>query len=403
MRILIPTIGTRGDVQPFIALAHGLIQAGHEVRLASHPAMKSLVESHTVAFTPIGPDIDFAKEVAAIRSRTRNAIFALIQAMRYGFELLEACHEDLLAECRTTELVIVPTAIATGKNEAELLKLPYLSVTFMPWAIPYHDPDRPFFKRIFYNAMDGLIHLVTTRPLNQIRKRQGLGPVGAEGFGSARLNLIPISPLVYAPNPLWETNHQLVGYWFTKDPRNWEPPASLVAFIEDGDSPVLVNLGAMSAGDDTTLETARLFIDAVQQVGLRAIIQGWDTAIRKLTLPGNIYPAGPLPHSWLLPHCSGIVHHGGFGTTAAGMQYGLPALVIPHIADQFYWGQRVYELEVGPRPIMRSKLNMQDVVIGLDELARNEKLSTTAYMLGQRIRSENGVEKAITLIEQTFK
>jgi sterol 3beta-glucosyltransferase len=97
----------------------------------------------------------------------------------------------------------------------------------------------------------------------------------------------------------------------------------------------LVSLGAISLGDEDSLENAGLFVEAIRQIGLRAIIQGWDSGMKQLSLPERIFAAGPLPHSWLLPRCAGIDHHGGFGTTAAGFRAGIPQLVIPSIADQF--------------------------------------------------------------------
>jgi len=402
MRIIIPTIGSRGDVQPFIALAQGLVQAGHAVTLASHPVMKALVESHGVPFAPIGPDINLAEEVATIRHRARNSAMGLIHGMRFGFDILERSHKDIVVQCRQADLVIVPTAVAAGKNEAELLNLPTLSVTLMPWAIPWDDPDRPVLKRIVYRAIDGLVHLITTRPLNRMRKRLGLPPVGEEGFTSARLNLVPVSPAVFAPNPRWASRHRLVGYWFAKMPEEWEPPADLLSFLEVGAPPVLVSLGAMSLGDDDALASASLFVKAIQQANLRAIIQGWEAGIRQMRLPPDIYSAGSLPHGWLLPHCAGIVHHGGFGTTAAGLRAGIPALVIPHIADQFYWGQQVYDLGVGPQPIRRTKLDENGLAASLEELIRNERLREKASRIGEEIRTEKGVENAIRLIEATF-
>ena len=116
----------------------------------------------------------------------------------------------------------------------------------------------------------------------------------------------------------------------------------------------------------------------------------------------NIYAIDSLPHSWLLPRCAGVVHHGGFGTTAAGLRAGIPALVIPHIADQFYWGQQIHELGVGPEPIRRARLDTNGLVASLDDLVRNKKLHVTASILGEKIRSENGVENAVRLIEETF-
>lgn len=402
MRILIPTIGSRGDVQPFIALAQGLIQAGHSVTLASHPVMKALVTFYGVPFAPMGPDIDLAEEMAAIRQQSRNTAVGLIQAMRFGFKMLERSHQDMMALCRDADLVVVPTAVAAGRNEAELSHLPYLSVNLMPWSIPWDDPARPFIKKVVYRALDGLIHLITTQPLNRIRRQQGLPPVGKEGFTSPRLDLVPISPTVYAPNPLWESQHRVVGYWFAETPAGWEPPADLLAFLEKGRPPILVSLGAMSLGKGDALESAKLFVDAIQQVGMRAIIQGWEAGIKQMALPPPLYAAGSLPYDWLLPRCAGVVHHGGYGTTGASFRAGLPALVIPHIADQFYWGQRVHELGTGPQLIPRAKLDQQRLTVALDELVRNESLHTAAALLGETIRAETGVENAVRLIEEIF-
>jgi len=402
MKIVIPTIGSRGDVQPFIALAQGLEKAGHEAVLASHPVMKSLVESHEVTFEPIGPDIDLAERVAVIRQKARNVVIGLIQGMRFGFEMLEKSHADILALCEEADLVVVPTAVATGKNEAERLKIPYLSVNLMPWAIPWDDPDRSIFKRTLYKAIDGVIHLITTRPLNRIRKRQGLPPVGKEGFESKQLNLIPISPSIYDPNPFWDSQHKVVGYWFADEPVTWHPPEDLLTFLINGGPPILISLGAMSLGDKGAEEAVNLFVSAIQQVEIRAIIQGWQTAVKQSTLPPNIFASESLPHSWLLSCCQGIVHHGGYGTTAASFRACIPALVIPHIADQFYWGQRVYELGVGPKPIRRTHLEINGLAASLFELVRNKNMKNTALKLGEKIRSENGVEHAVRMIEETF-
>lgn len=217
MNIVIPTIGSRGDVQPFIALAQGLIRAGHSVTLASHPVMETLVAPHNVPFTPIGPDIDLAREVAAIRLRSRNPMIGLMRGMRFGMGMVERSHDDILALCPTADLVVVSAQSAAGKNEADQLNLPYLSVTLMPWAIPWDDPERPLFRRLAYGVINGFVRLITTLPLNRMRKRQGLPPVGKEGFTSPLLNLIPVSPAVYEPNMLWEDRHQMVGYWFVEE------------------------------------------------------------------------------------------------------------------------------------------------------------------------------------------
>ena len=132
MRIVIPTIGTRGDVQPFIALARGLQRAGHSVRVLSHPAMHGLVEAHGVAFAPIGPDVDMGLQAAEIRGRSGSAIVELFRTMQFAFEVLKQSHTDILAQCRDADLVIFPANSAAGKNEADALGLPGISANFLP-------------------------------------------------------------------------------------------------------------------------------------------------------------------------------------------------------------------------------------------------------------------------------
>ena len=401
MRVIIPTIGSRGDVQPFIALAQGLARAGHKATLASHPVMNALVESHGVAFRAIGPHIDLARRVADIRQSSRSSMAGLVNAMRFSFDMLQQSHGDILALCRGADLVVVSAQSAAGKNEADLLGVPYLSVTLMPWAIPYDDPQRALWRRAAYGFLDRLVGLLTTRPLNRLRRDLGLPPVGREGFASSRLNLVPVSPAVYEPNPHWEPHHRVLGYWFAQDPAGWEPPDELLAFLEAGEPPVAVSLGAMSIGDRAG-ETAALFVDAIHQAGVRAIIQGWGSALEQLTLAPTVHAAGSLPHSWLLPRCAALVHHGGFGTTSAGLRAGIPALVIPHIADQFFWAQRVHELCAGPLPIRRPKVTATTLASSLHELVRNEDMRTAASTLGAQIRSESGVGNAVRVIEEEF-
>ena len=175
----------------------------------------------------------------------------------------------------------------------------------------------------------------------------------------------------------------------------------LVAFLEDGEPPLLISLGAMSLGEND-LDTASLFVKAIIDADVRAIIQGWEVGMKQMVLPPTIYPAGSMPHSWLLPRCSGLVHHGGYGTTAAGFQAGIPELVIPHIADQFFWSEKVHDLGVGPKPIRWTDLDGEKLTAALADLAENEQMCVAAKKLGEKIDDEPGVENAVKLIEETF-
>jgi sterol 3beta-glucosyltransferase len=364
--------------------------------------MKPLVQSHDVAFHPIGPNIDLAREFAAIRQSSRSAAAGLVRAMRFSFDMLERSHDDILLLCQEADLVVVSAQSAAGKNEADMLGLPYLSVTLMPWAIPWDDPQRPIFKRVAYSLIDAFVSLLTTRPLNRIRKKHGLPPVGREGFTSLHLNLVPVSPAVYEPNPFWEARHRMVGYWFVKEPGSWEPPTDLLNFLEAGEPPVLISLGSMSLGEGDAMKVAGVFVEAILQAGVRSIIQGWEVGIKMLSLSPDIFAAGSMPHSWLLPRCAAIIHHGGYGTTAAGLRAGIPAVIIPHIADQFYWANIVHGLGACPQPIPRPKLTTTALAAAFDEVVHDDGLHMKATSLGEQIRSDDGIVSAVRQIEAEF-
>ncbi len=397
MKIILPTIGTRGDVQPYIALTLGLFKAGHAVTLATHPCMRGLVESYGVPFAPMGPDIDIGYEAAVIRANAPHWMVGFMRVMKFSFAMLEQSHADLLETCRGADLVVVSHS-AAGRMEADKLGLPTVSVTLMAEAIPVKDPKDSFLKRALMGLAGAGMGMLMTRPLDQIRKRVGLPPMGPTGITSETLNLIPLSKQISPPNPLWEPRHRLTGYWFAPAPETWTPLDDLAAFLEAGEPPVVVSLGAMALSGEDSLDAAQITLAAVQQAGLRAIVQGWDEAMKQLPIPSNVFHAGSIPHDWLLPRASGLVHHGGFGTTAAGFRAGIPMLVIPHIIDQFIWGNKVAELGVGPKPIARPKLNTGDMAEALRQMASPEMLCKAAD-LGAAIRAEpDGVSEAVKLI-----
>jgi sterol 3beta-glucosyltransferase len=132
---------------------------------------------------------------------------------------------------------------------------------------------------------------------------------------------------------------------------------------------------------------------------VRAVLQGWHTQLVHKKLPDNVIHIGSVPHTWLLPQACAFIHHGGFGSTAAAFQAGIPALVIPHIIDQFVWGQKVHELRVGVAPIPRKKIDEENFTKALAQLVNDSKLQENAAVLGEQIRAEKGLETAVRLIE----
>jgi sterol 3beta-glucosyltransferase len=397
-QIILPSIGSRGDIQPYIDLASALQKCGYRITVATHPCMRELVEFHEVPFLPVGPDIDIGLEAAAMRNRSFHFMVGMMRVMKFSFAALEKIHEDLLEVCRQADLVVV-SHTAAGSMEADKLGLPKVSVTLHPQAIPAPDPEAPYRDQLIGSLAGWGMSFFMSRPLDKIRQRVGLPPMGPEGITSKLLNLIPVSPNVIESDQRWEARHKMTGYWFSDPPVKWEPPEELQQFLATGQPPVVINLGAMALDGKDMLEAATITLEALNKTGLRAIIQGWDAVMKERTLPAGVLHTGPVPHTYLLPRASCFVHHGGFGSTAAAMQAGIPAIVIPHIIDQFIWGNKVYELGIGPKPIPRSKLNAEALATAFKEATENSSIKEKSANLGRLIRRENGLENAVNHIK----
>jgi sterol 3beta-glucosyltransferase len=396
MKIVVPAIGSRGDVQPYIALCQGLQQAGHQVTLATNPTMCSLVSSYGVNCAPVGPPVDMGLEGAKIWARAgKNWWLGFIRVMRFGFSLVQQAYPDILALCRDAHLVVT-TDTAAGSAEADKLSLPWVSVTLQPARIPVPSPS--FVARVLWSLVGNLM----MAPLNRFRRRVGAPTVkGLSGVLSTCLTLLPVSPHVAPPDPRWPPYVYMTGYWFARSPLEWTPPDELLAFLEAGERPIAVSLGVMSLAGEATREAACITLEALSRAGVRAVVQGWDEVLAGAELPDTVYHTGPLPHTWLFDRVSAVVHHGGFGTTASALRAGVPAVVVPHIIDQIYWGQRVYELGVGPKFIHRASLKVDTLAEAIAQVAGDGEMRARAAQLGAHIRAETGVENAVRLIGES--
>jgi UDP:flavonoid glycosyltransferase YjiC (YdhE family) len=146
-------------------------------------------------------------------------------------------------------------------------------------------------------------------------------------------------------------------------------------------------------------ETADLVLQALARTGQRGILSsGWG-GLKKTDLPETVFMIGSVPHNWLFPKMAAVVHHGGVGTTAAGLRAGIPAIVTPFFGDQPFWAQRIYELGVGPRPIPRRRLTVDRLAESIRFVVSDKVMQEKANHLGERIRAENGIAQAVAILE----
>jgi len=213
--------------------------------------------------------------------------------------------------------------------------------------------------------------------------------------------LYGFSPSVIPAPSDWNGDTHITGYWFVDEADDWQPPSALLDFLQSGSPPVYIGFGSMS--NRNSEQTADLVIQALALTNQRAILlSGWG-GLQKTNMPDSIFMIDAIPHSWLFPRVSAVVHHGGASTTAAGLKAGVPSVVIPFFGDQPFWGQRVADLGVGSKPIPRKRLTAERLANAIQEVVTNEDLRQRAAKLGKQIQTENGIESAINIINQLEK
>jgi UDP:flavonoid glycosyltransferase YjiC (YdhE family) len=193
----------------------------------------------------------------------------------------------------------------------------------------------------------------------------------------------------------------VTGYWFLEPRDEWTPPPALEAFLEAGSPPVYVGFGSMSSRDPE--ETADLVMEALARTGQRAVLlSGWS-GLQKTDVPDSMFMLEPVPFAWLFPRVAAVVHHGGAGTTAAGLRAGVPSVVIPFFGDQFFWGACVTRLGAGPEPVPRKKLTAERLANAIQQAVSDPTVAERAADVGAKIRAEDGVAGAVAVVEEFEK
>lgn len=398
-KIAMFTMGTRGDIQPYIFLSRELIRNGYDVTLGSHPCWKNLVEEAGIHFEPIGPDIDIDKEAAIIRGKTSNPALSMLRMMNFVFKIIQNSTHQIFEVCKGKDLIIVSHS-QMGATEAEVLGIPTINVTLQKEMIAEKLKPQSFWNKLIGQVIGKQV----AKPYNKIRKVYGLKPIqSSDEIISRKLNLIPISKHVLERNPYWEEQHILTGYWY-EDEENYVPDEKLAAFLASGEKPILLALGAMSFEEESEKEKLDMFVNAFSRTGYRAIIQGFQKTLQNYELPETMISCGSVPHSFLFKHCLFVIHHCGFGTAAATMIYGIPSIPVPHVLDQMGFAMQLYDINVATKPLKSKDLNESSIYEAILDMQSNfEEKKKNAELISAKIKQEGGVEEAVRLIEKVME
>ncbi|MFY9823503.1 MAG: glycosyltransferase [Thermoanaerobaculia bacterium] len=407
MKIRILTAGSRGDIDPFLALAVGLQQAGHEVAMWVPPIFEPRVTKRGIPYAaPQGGGQDFA----AIQPSQENALKMLQDDGRQALgEMLEA---TWLA-CQDAEALIYHATVISGPHIAEKLGIPRFAAIQPPILTPTGAFPCPLSlkpagdaagNRASYREVLDLLAAPVRELVDQWRVDSlGLPPRRPEDHPFLAADGLAC-PVMYCCSPLlvprpgdWPENTLATGFWLLPGSPTWQPSFALLDFLAQGPPPVYVGFGSMAGGDAKAL--ADTVVEALAVTGQRGVLaSGWGGLEPGSIDSRDVFVVREVPHEWLFPQMAAVVHHGGASTTGAGLRAGKPTVICPFRGDQPFWGRRVHDLGAGPEPIPRHQITAENLAAAIQAAAGDPGMARQAAGLGEQLRREDGVANAVAFI-----
>ncbi|CAM4788250.1 unnamed protein product [Rotaria magnacalcarata] len=418
LAILILIVGTRGDVQPFIALAKTLRSYGHRVRLATHETFRKFVRENGIEFYPLAGDpadlMSFLVKNAGILPSVSSIVSGDVgKSRRIIADILKSTWKACIDEDDETGVPFVAEAIIANPPSyghihcAQKLQIPLHMMFTMPWS-PTSAFPHPFCRLNYGTGSSdrlnrlsyGVIELITWSGMrdliNEFREDTLQLPSlhTIEGFQGLTIEKVPYtycwSPSLVPKPADWPQHISVSGFFFLDLATNYQPPERLVQFLQAGDPPIYIGFGSITGHDSCRI--LNVVLEALTATGYRALLSG--LAKDDDILPDNVLKIDSCPHDWLFQYVSAVCHHGGAGTTAAGLRAGKPTIVVPFFGDQFFWGAMIAKIGAGPPPIPGKNLT-SDQLIEAFNIVRQADISEVAERLKVAFEHENGCDAAV--------
>ena len=399
MKVVLAPVGTRGDVQPLLALGVALSQAGHGVTFCAAESYAPLVREAGLSYARGGREME---TLIRERGESLGNPFAGARASRM---VLDEQFELVRPACQGADVLIGTSVLLLGPSIAAGLRIPFYFTGYIPNCLPTGELPppfgfplwrRPWLNRLLWRLMGSAANLMTRRHINRLRAQLSL-PAVADVYTHLQDSqvLFALDPAVGAPPADIDNAALQTGFWFLE--QTAPLPAEVEAFLADGPPPIYIGFGSM-ASDDPAARTAAL-VDAVSRSGRRALISSGPSGLGAGGLPSSCLVVGSLNHQRLFPRVAAIVHHGGAGTTMTAARAGIPQVLVPHMFDQPYWAQRMHALGVAP-PAVPKRFSPEVLAAAIEQACTDPALTRAATTLADKIRACDGVGAAVRFLEQ---
>lgn len=394
--------GSRGDYQPYIALAQQLKKLGKNVRVTATTSYQDFIKSYDIEVYPIEADFQTLNIDPAFLEKAASADNPLKMLLAFNKMKKFAVHlaQDYYNACLDSELLVYHPGCTMAYFAGESLGIPSALASPFPMhktnevlsVVMYgKTPSNLVTKKISYSMLQGMLWMASSFSLKTFWKKEfgklpdSFGPPFERHNNATQPAVISCSNHIFKRPHDWNAYIHQYGYWFVEESADFTPPAEVSEFLSAGDKPVYIGFGSM-AGILKQDGLADIVAEAILKCGKRAIISGLG---RPKNINDNILAIDSLPHSWLFDKVSAVCHHGGAGTSAAGFRAGVPSIIVPFSNDQFAWAHRAYDLGIGSKPIPKKQFS-SDKLCEAIQFALTDKIVNNAKSIGDKIKKENG-------------
>lgn len=414
-KIVFLSFGSRGDAAPHVAVGLELQRRGFSVTIATHPEHESLVRGRGLDFFPISmsfADLLKSETGFSLVNERASVIDSLKSIKNFSASFKDRAKEinnECLAACEGAD-AIVGSPVSLAPHIAEYLNIPCFLTSVYPinptreFANPLISPKYSFGESVnylSYKIVEQIFWLGFKKLINRSRARLKLPPIMGktmfDHFNTTNTHyLMAFSEHLLVKTGNWSNNVHVTGQWDLSDDESWEPPPSLVKFIEEGEAPLYIGFGSMNKKNFANLQP--IVEKALEKTGQRAIFLNpyceENGESSKL-----FYSIRYAPHQWLLNHTKAAIHHGGSGTIHTCTRAGLPSLIVPFLGDQFFWANQVHQLGIGPKYLKLKKLSADSLAAQIKKLINREEYFVNAKRFQKKLLRDDGISRASSIIE----
>jgi sterol 3beta-glucosyltransferase len=402
MRFTVVTYGSEGDTRPLVALCRGLMDAGHQVQLFAEQSTLGSAQARGVAVQALAGDIRSTLPMETPSRELRGGdLWKSIKDGLHAVKVNTGAWMRVVADhARTSDAILFSSlAVPVGHAIAQELKKPGIALWLQPWS-PTRDFASPLLPPV---KLPGWINLLSYRAGQAFMLRtynEATAAARKEVFGRRGGKITFDFPMLYGfsrhlvPRPRdWPADHQICGYWALPSVE-WQPPRELLEYLSAGPAPIYVGFGSVSS----FIRQKGLGTIAEAIAGRRALFYpGWSNITQDM-LPKNFLFIGEMPHDWLFPRTSMVIHHCGAGTSHTAARAGVPSIPLPVGADQLFWAGRLAAAGVAPKYMRGTRIETQRLS-RMIEFAEQDSVRERAKVLGALMSEEDGVKNAVVAIE----